>query len=55
MEVGQGVLVRGGDVVEEAVVAAGAGGAIGLGDHVQQGGPGRCRLANDPYLSSLAK
>ena len=47
VEVGQGVFVRGGDVVQEAVVAAGAGAAIRLGNHVEWGGPGCGGTTND--------
>ena len=55
MEVGQGELVRGGDVVEEAVVAAGAVGAVGLGtmcSGLDQGAADRQMI---PNLSSSAK
>jgi len=47
VEVGQGVFVWGGVVVEEAIIAAGSGGAVRLGNHVEGGGPGCGGTAND--------
>ncbi len=47
LHVGQGVLVRGGDLVEVAIVAAGLLSASWLRHHVEGGGPGGGRAPHN--------
>ena len=53
LHLGERVLVWRREVVEAAVVAAGAPAAVLLGHHVEGGGPGTVRAANDAGLLQL--
>ena len=55
MDVGHGVLVRNGDVIQSPVVATGPPTPIPLGDHVQGAGPGGFRPTDDTCVLHLLK